>query len=167
MTRTLLIALVAFLVLASSASARTVHEDLADAHRAWGSTVCQGQWQVTPDTLEHRGVRGGAATGIEFIYNPVSGVYADANGRWDWRIARCEFAVNPTLQGCARYYVVLHEMGHFVHGPGHDGAMSPEHVGNAPCPIAEQALRTTRAPKAKRKVKRSRKAKRPVRSVRR
>lgn len=139
------VAVVVLLAFVPAAGARTVHQDLADAHRFWGSTVCAGQWQVTPDSPEQRGVRGGAATGIEFVHNPVSGAYLDSNGRWDWYIARCEFTVDPTLHGCQRWYVIAHEVGHFVHGPGHAGAMAPERVGDIACPIRSRATaRVTR-----------------------
>lgn len=130
-------------LLPAAAGGRTLHEDLAAAHAYWGSDVCAGQWQVTPDTPEYRGVRGGAATGIGFTHNPAGGSYVDSNGRWDWHVARCEFTVNPELQGCARYWVVLHEVGHFIHGPGHDGAMSPQVLGRAPCPVPQAAAAST------------------------
>lgn len=145
------IAVVVLLACAPAAGARTIHQDLDDAHRYWGSSVCQGQWQVTPDTPDQRGVRGGVATGLGFVHNPVSGVFADGGTRWDWFIARCEFTVDPTLQGCQRYYVIAHEVGHFVHGPGHVGAMAPEQVGNIACPIKQRAERTVRVKRVRAK----------------
>jgi hypothetical protein len=123
MLRTVLIASFALVALAAApALAHTGYGDLeADvqaAHDYWHSEVCGRQWVITPDaTLRARG-HGGEATGIA--------AYVDESGRWVWHIERCEFTVDPTLEGCEREAVIRHEIGHFVHGPGHDGPMSPQ-----------------------------------------
>jgi hypothetical protein len=121
----LLVALAVSAIAAPAASAATIHDDLDAAQSYWQSDVCRGQWQVVPDmTLKDRNAYG-EATGIGFTYNPESGSYTDDNGhRWDWYIERCEFSMDPTLQGGERRCVVTHEVGHFVHGPAHVGPMA-------------------------------------------
>lgn len=125
----LLLASLVLLAPAAPAQAHThgdLEADVQAAHDYWHSDVCNRQWVITPDaTLSARG-HGGEATGIGFTYNPTSGSYVGANGRWDWYIDRCEFTVDPALQGCARRDVVRHEIGHFIYGPSHDGPMAPE-----------------------------------------
>lgn len=139
MTRVLLAAL-GLLAIAPAVSARTIHEDLDAAHAYWNSTVCQGQWQVTPDTRDQRGVRNGAATGIAFTWNGTG---------WDWHIDRCEFTMNPQLEGCDRAAVIRHEVGHFIHGPSHTGPMAPHAVDRAACPIKPKASKRLRAKSAR------------------
>lgn len=128
-----LAAAVVVLVAPVVAEARTIQQDIDAAHAYWQSDVCAGQWQVTPDTPENHGTRSGAATGIGFTHNPTSGSYADAGTRWDWHIARCEFTLDPRLQGCDREETVRHEVGHFVHGPSHAGPMSSPSLARVPC----------------------------------
>lgn len=124
MRRALALALFLLLALASSAAARTVQADLDTAHEYWNTTVCAGQWQVIPDwTLPERNAQG-EATGIGFTHNPTSGTFESGGTRWDWFIRACEFTVYPKLQGVDRCYTVGHEVGHFVEGPDHDGAMA-------------------------------------------
>ena len=148
--RIALIASLALALLAAPAAAHTGHGDLdADvqaAHDYWGSEVCDRQWTITPDYAAEANNRDGAATGIAFTYNPDSGVYVDERGRWDWHIERCEFTVNPRIQGCERRDIVRHEIGHFIHGPGHDGPMSPRVLRAASfCAQPRKPRRRTRA----------------------
>lgn len=134
------VVLVAVLVVPSVAGARSIAEDLADAHAYWGTSVCEGRWDVLPDVTLSQRLHAGEATGVGFTANPEAGLWVAADGgRWDWYVARCEFTMDPALQGCARYRVVLHEVGHFVYGPGHSGPMAPGAVDVAPCPIQPAA----------------------------
>lgn len=139
-----------------------IHVDIEAAHAYWqtgtavpeptdaNGNVCRTHWQITPDTPEHTGTRGGAMTGMAFTYNPTSGTYADANGRWDWYIAECVFTVNPTFQGGIRRCAIVHEIGHAIHGPSHTGPMSPEALYNSPGCAPEAPVFTHTTPRISR-----------------
>ena len=101
-TASLAVALCA-LALPATADARTPQQDVDHAQTYWTTPVCAGQWNVVGDhTLASRN-RGGEATGIQFTWAPEGGgTYNDANGSWDWSVARCEFTIDPHFQGSAR-----------------------------------------------------------------
>lgn len=127
--RIALLAALATLALTAPANATPGHgpleADVQAAHDYWASDVCGRQWVITPDAPENRTLQGGAATGIAFTHNPLGGSF-EANGtRWDWHIERCEFAIDAQAHGCTRRDLIRHEIGHFVHGPGHEGPMAP------------------------------------------
>lgn len=141
MTRAVLTAVVALLALAPAAAARTIHQDLDAAQAYWKTDLCEGQWQVTPDDPGQRAVRSGAATGIGFTWT---------GSAWAWHVDRCEFTLDRNLQGCARWRTIVHEVGHFLHGPEHTGPMAPEALNRAVCPIKPKASGKLRARVARR-----------------
>lgn len=135
--RTLVLAAV-LLALAAPAEARTIQQDLDDAHAYWQSDVCRGEWGVQPDaSLRRRGLLG-MATGIGWDW---------VDGSWAWKVERCEFAMDPGIQGCERQRIVRHEVGHFVLGPDH----GPElHASDrAACTIPASLRASGRAKRAK------------------
>lgn len=137
--------LISMLCFAGSADARTVRQDLAAAQAYWDSDVCAGKWQVLPDDSLRERSHHGEAIGIAFQHNPVSGTFAADGTRWDWFIASCTFSMDPALQGCDREHTVRHEVGHFIHGPGHTGPMSPAVLNKAPCTINPRSAKRKRA----------------------
>lgn len=137
--RPLTLAAATLALAAPAAGASSIADDIAAAHDYWRTDVCRGQWQIAPDaTLPLRG-HAGEATGIGFRWNGAG---------WDWFIERCVFTMDPGIEGCDRRRVVRHEIGHFVHGPRHDGPMAG--VDGVPCEPAPAAARTVRAARTKR-----------------
>ncbi len=125
-------------------AANPVLADLEAAHAYWqtgtavpepadAEGICRGRWQVIADpTLPQRGFSG-EATGVALVSNSTSGSYTEPDGRrWDWYIRSCEFTIDPELGADYRRCIVTHEMGHFIHGYGHEGPMSPASLQNAP-----------------------------------
>lgn len=126
--RTLVLAVVLFAV-AASAEARTIQQDLDDAHAYWQSDVCRGQWDVQPDaSLRDKGILG-VATGLGWDW---------VDGAWLWKVARCEFTMDPGIQGCVRQWVVRHEVGHFVLGPEHGPGLATADRAECTIPVARR-----------------------------
>lgn len=111
LARTGLCAAVATLALAAPAQAL---DGRAVADRYWGPHACAGQVEVIYDaTLADRG-RDGEAVGIA--------------GSWNGWQASCKVSVLPGLSPDRKCEVIVHEVGHLIWGPGHDGPMHPSNL---------------------------------------
>ena len=104
------IIILALLAFPADAAARTIQQDLNVAHRYWKTEVCRGQWQVIED----------AALRLRHVVASTS-------------LTDCVIRIAPGLTGCNREGALVHEVGHFVHGLGHDGPMARVARENAPC----------------------------------
>jgi hypothetical protein len=129
----LVVLLLAVAVAPATATARTITQDLAVAHRYWQTDICRGEWRVIPDaSLRLRG-----ALASTFMTD-------------------CTIYLDPDLDACDREYALLHEVGHFVHGPAHQGPMSYSALAEVPC-VAQRLVQrrvkarwlAERSPKAK------------------
>jgi hypothetical protein len=164
--RALLVAVAVALAVPATVGAATIREDLEAAHVYWqtgvavpepvdvAGNVCRSSWVVVPDATVTARNAWGEATGVQFTHNPAGGVYEAAGTRWDWHIARCEFSLHPGLSAPQRRCVVRHEVGHFIHGPWHHGAMSADaaHACLTAASAAVPAV-TVRAPRIARQVR--------------
>ncbi len=122
MVRLILAALVLFPALAAPAAASTPEgpstaESLAIADAYWGDHPCAGRVHV----IENAAVVAGRGN-----LGEASGMVADWDGTtWQWRVERCEISVAPEPSAAVRCVAIVHEVGHLVHGPGHEGPMDP------------------------------------------
>lgn len=143
MRRLALLAVVAGLAAPATASANPVLADLEIAHAYWktGTAVpepadangpCRGRWNVIGDPGLAAYGYDGQATGMGFNHAPETGSYTALGTRWDWYVKACEFKVLPGIKGDERLCVIVHEVGHFIWGPEHDGPMSPGALARSP-----------------------------------
>ena len=133
MHRLLIALLLAGAIVPATAAARTITQDLAVAQRYWQTDICRGGWLVVPDTSPR--LRGALASTF---------------------MADCTIYLDPALDACDREHALLHEVGHFVHGPAHTGPMAYSVLAEAPC-VGQRLLQqrvkarwlAERSPKAK------------------
>ncbi len=105
---------------AQAAEGPTVAQSLAIADAFHGPHACAGQVRVVVDpTLGDRG-RDGEPSGMV--------AFSDGDVWLRWHVARCEVAIAPGLDPAYRCDIIVHEVGHLVHGPAHDGPMSDENL---------------------------------------
>lgn len=129
------------LVIPVPAVANPIHADLDVAHTYWqveprdvNGNFCRNNWRVVADaTLSQRNAAGEITLAwVHDDHNPTHRM-PDAAGRnhddgsshgWRWVLPTCEFRMDPAFKGGVRRCVVMHEVGHAIHGPDHTGPMS-------------------------------------------
>lgn len=101
----------------ASAAQRSIASDLAIADRYWGQHQCVGKVEVVLDPTLRSKNANGEATGLVPHWSGSS---------FDWQFERCAISIYSKLKGQIRCSVIIHEVGHLVHGAGHEGPMSQE-----------------------------------------
>lgn len=111
--RYLLAVVTVLLTIPATASASTAALAIADRH--WGEHPCAGKTQVIEDPALTPTEVDGLATGVSWI----DGVA---------HLHRCEITIAANLNPTDRCHAIVHEVGHFIHGPEHQGPMHTDNL---------------------------------------
>jgi hypothetical protein len=125
MARVLALAVLTLLVAAPSATAYE-RDGLAIADQVWGPHRCSGKVRAVyhDDILVQVD---GRVVSRDGVVHPVW-----TGTEWSWSVS-CTIEVRRGLITRRDCQVKVHEVGHLVHGPSHDGPMSAERMNWAAC----------------------------------
>lgn len=131
--RRILVVLLAVLTAPATATAMTTTEALKVADEYWGPHACAGQVVVQPEKglLANTGYLGHAASAITIL------------GDGTWQRTSCTIVIDADLTD-ARCKIIVHEVGHLIHGPGHEGPMANINPPACRIPLRTQLVRQVR-----------------------